>query len=150
MLRGVILGWMDCVLLAQRDSTKEGIVEEIQQNTKFYQYTVPHLLFLLVQGKVLLVKISMCQSNRTSVKSIFFVFFVNRSCFCFFNFLCFFVVVFCYVLQCGALPGLPCFWQVGAYIVGAWTIHTFCAGDSHYVITLCSGIVAVFTTAFFL
>ena len=40
-LRGVILGWMDYILLAQRDSTEEEAVREIEQNTlDIYQYMI--------------------------------------------------------------------------------------------------------------
>ena len=45
-LRGVILGWMGCILLAQRDSTEEGTVREVEQTTvAFYWYIVPTPFF---------------------------------------------------------------------------------------------------------
>ena len=44
-LRGVILGWMDCGLLAQRDSTKEGTVCQRSSSVKS-----KHSRFLPVQG----------------------------------------------------------------------------------------------------
>ena len=67
-LRGVTLGWMSCMLLAQRDRTKEGTVTEIEQNTRFLLVHGTAPFIFPVQSKVLPVQTSICRSNGTSVE----------------------------------------------------------------------------------
>ena len=68
-LRGVILEWMGCLLVAQGDRTEEGTVREIQQNTvDFYHYTVLASFIFPVRcnffrGK----KTGICWSNDTCI-----------------------------------------------------------------------------------
>ena len=68
-LRGVILEWMGCVLYVQKDSTEEGTVIEIEQNTvTFYRYIVPTPFILSATRQSFTGKTGICRSNGTSAK----------------------------------------------------------------------------------